>query len=212
MKNSSHLGFWFAFAILLFFASPLLRAGSKMEVYVLDEIQQTRSALGERVGNFVVSFANATFTGTPLGAMAKTAQSIKHTPQEVALGKRVAGPGGEVISSVYNNYLQGLVMQTYVVAMRLAIVVIWLIVLAPMLCASVYDGFMLRRIKRAEFGAIRPATFTVAGIVVIPLLAMPVVYLVLPFTLSPLLAPLWALLLVRPLSFMISNMQPLFGR
>ena len=190
MKNSSHLGFWFAFAILLFFASPLLRAGSKMEVYVLDEIQQTRSALGERVGNFVVSFANATFTGTPLGAMAKTAQSIKHTPQEVALGKRVAGPGGEVISSVYNNYLQGLVMQTYVVAMRLAIVVIWLIVLAPMLSA----------------------TFTVAGIVVIPLLAMPVVYLVLPFTLSPLLAPLWALLLVLPLSFMISNMQPLFGR
>ncbi|MDH4481349.1 MAG: DUF4400 domain-containing protein [Rhodoferax sp.] len=212
MKNSSHLGFWMAFAFLLFFASPLLIGGSKMEAYVSDEVAQTRVALGDRVGDFVVSFANGVFVSTPLGVLSKTAQAAKHSKQDIALAKNVAGPGGQLMSSIYNNYLQGLVMQTYVVTMRFAIVLIWLVVLAPMLGASVYDGFMQRRIKRAEFGAIRPATFTVAGLVVIPLLALPLVYLVMPFTLSPLLAPLWALIVAFPLSVLVSNMQPLFGR
>lgn len=179
---------------------------------MVDEVQQTREALGPRVGDFVVSFANRIFQDTPLGMVAQTAKNAKHTKEEVALSKRVAGPGGELMSSVYNSYQQGLILQTFVVAMRLAIVFIWLIVLAPMLGASVFDGFMQRQIKRAEFGAIRPATFTVAGLFVIPLLALPLVYLVIPFSLSPLLAPLWALIVALPLSLLVSNMQPLFGR
>ena len=212
MKNSSHLGFWMALAFILFFVSPMLIGSTKMEAYVTDEVAKTRFALGDRVGDFVVAFANGVFVGTPLGVMAKTAQDAKHSQSDIALAKSAAGPGGVMMSSVFNNYLQGLVMQTYVVTMRLAIVLIWLVVLAPMLGASVFDGFMQRRIKRAEFGAIRPATFTVAGLLVIPLLALPMVYLVLPFSLSPLLAPMWALIVAFPLSVLVSNMQPLFGR
>lgn len=212
MKNSSHLGFWMALAIILFFASPLLIGSSKMDAYVTDEVAQTRFALGDRVGDFVVTFANGVFVGTPLGVVAKTGQAVKHSKQDIALAKRAAGPGGEMMSSVFNTYMQGLVMQTYVVTMRLAIVFIWLVVLAPMLGASVYDGFMQRRIKRAEFGAIRPATFTLAGLLVIPILALPMIYLVSPFNLSPLLAPMWALIVAFPLSVLVSNMQPLFGR
>ncbi len=212
MKNSQHLGFWLAVVFLGFFIAPLMRSGTSMEAFVIDEVQQTRKALGPRVGDFVVSFANGAFQDTPLGMVAQTAKSAQHTKEEQALSKRVAGPGGELMSSVYNSYLQGLILQSFVVAMRLAIVLIWLIVLAPMLGASVFDGFMQRRIKRAEFGAIRPATFTVAGMFVIPLLALPLVYLVIPFSLSPLLAPLWALIVALPLSLLVSNMQPLFGR
>lgn len=212
MKNSSHLGFWMAFALILFFLSPLLISSTKMDAYVTDEVAKTRFALGDRVGDFVVTFANGVFVSTPLGVLAKTAQTARHSQSDVALAKSAAGPGGVMMSSVFNNYLQGLVMQTYVVTMRLAIVLIWLVVLAPMLGASVFDGFMQRRIKRAEFGAIRPATFTVAGLLVIPLLALPMMYLVLPFSLSPLLAPMWALIVAFPLSVLVSNMQPLFGR
>ncbi len=212
MKNSQHLGFWLAVVFLGFFIAPLMRSGTSMEAFVLDEVQQTRNALGPKVGDFVVNFANGIFQATPLGMMAQTAATAKHTESEVALSKSVAGPGGEMMSSVYNSYLQGLILQSFVVAMRFAIVLIWLIVLAPMLAASIYDGFMMRKIKRAEFGAIRPATFTLTGMFVIPLLALPLVYLVIPFTLSPLLAPLWALIVALPLSVLVSNMQPLFGR
>ena len=103
-------------------------------------------------------------------------------------------------------------MSAYVVAIRLGVVVSWAVVLIPLLLAGANDGFAQRRIKRAEFGAIRPATFTLAGFVVIPLLALPLIYLVAPFFISPLAAPFWGLLVVIPLSVLISNMQPLFGR
>jgi len=212
MKNSQHLGFWLAVVFLGFFIAPLMRTGTSMEAFVVDEVRQTREALGDRVGDFVVSFANTMFQDTPLVALAQTAKSAKHSKEDISLSKRVAGPVGEFMSLVYNSYLQGLVLQSFVVAMRLAIVMIWLAVLAPMLGASVFDGFMQRRIKRAEFGAIRPATFTVAGMLVIPMLALPLVYLVIPFSLSPLLAPLWGLIVALPLSLLVSNMQPLFGR
>jgi hypothetical protein len=212
MKNSQHLGFWLAAVFLGFFIAPFMRNGASMEAFVVDEVRQTREALGPRVGDFIVTFANGIFQDTPLGMAAQTAKSAQHTKEEIALAKRVAGPGGEMMSNVFNSYLQGLILQSYVVAMRLAIVLIWFVVLAPLLAASVYDGFMQRRIKRAEFGAIRPATFTVAGMFVIPLLALPMVYLVTPFNLSPLLAPLWGLIVAIPLSLLVSNMQPLFGR
>lgn len=212
MKNSQHLGAWFAIIILGFLLGPLMRSGSSLEAFVVDEIRLTREALGETVAEKVVSFAGGLFEDTPLGMVAQTAKTAQHTSEERQLSKKVAGPGGEIIAGLYNSYLQGLVLQSYVVAMRLAILLVWLVILLPMLYASVFDGFMQRRIKRAEFGAIRPATFTVAGMVVIPLLCLPLVYLVIPFSMSPLLAPAWAFFVALPLSLLVSNMQPLFGR
>jgi hypothetical protein len=47
---------------------------------------------------------------------------------------------------------------------------------------------------------------------VIPMLTLPVLYLTMPFTLSPLLAPVWAAIVALPLSLLVSNSQPLFGR
>lgn len=178
----------------------------------MDEIRQTREALGDTVAEKVVNFAGALFEDTPLGMVAQLAKTAKHTKEESRLSKQVAGPGGEIMTSLYNSYLQGLVLEAFVVAMRFAIAMVWIILLAPMLFASVFDGFMQRRIKRAEFGAIRPATFAVAGMFVIPLLFGPLIYLVLPFSMSPLVAPVWALIVAIPLSVLVSNMQPLFGR
>lgn len=212
MKNSQHIGFWMAIIFIGFFAAPFMRSGTSMESFVVDEIRQTREALGDTVAEKVVSFANSIFEDTPLGMVALSAKTAQHTKAEQLLFKQVAGPGGQIMTSVYNSYLQGLIQSAFVVAMRFAIVMIWLVALAPMLFASVFDGFMQRRIKRVEFGAIRPATFTVAGMVVIPLVCLPLVYLILPFSLSPLLAPAWAFFVALPLSLLVSNMQPLFGR
>lgn len=212
VRNSQHLGFWLMLILVAFFLGPLMRSGSSMEGFVIAEIQQTREALGSNVADKVVDFATGVFEGTPLGMVAQLAKSVKHNEEEQSMSRAVGGAGGAVMSSMYNSYLQGLVLQAFVVAMRFAIALLWLVILAPMLFAAVFDGFMQRKIKRAEFGAIRPATYTVAGLFVIPLLALPLVYLVIPFTLSPLLAPAWAFIVSLPLSLLISNMQPLFGR
>ena len=212
MKNSQHLGFWFLLAILGFFAGPLLRSGPSMEAYLTSEIHETRVAMGDTVGGWVLGFADAVFNQTPLKAFVGAVASAKHTDEEQRLSARVAGPGGEILSKMYNSYLQGLIMQAYVAAMRLAIVAFWLATLLPFFVAAVFDGLMQRSIKQAEFGSLRPATFTLAGMLVIPILALPVLYLTLPFGLSPTLAPVWAAIVAIPLSVLVANSQPLFGR
>lgn len=212
MKNSQHLGFWFLLAILGFFATPLIRSGPAMEQFLQVEMRETREAMGERVGGMVLSFADGVFYQTPLAAIAAGGTKAQHSRADRELSFKAAGPGGEIMSKMYNSYLQGLVMQAYVVAMRLAIVLFWLAALAPLFVATVYDGLMQRKVKQAEFGSLRPATFTLAGMVVIPILALPAVYLTLPFSFSPLLAPVWAAVVAVPLSVLVSNSQPLFGR
>ena len=212
MGNRQHIGFWLGVVFIAFLLSPLLRSSEDMQSYALEEIAQIRGALGDEVGNRVVSFANALFDETPLGELAQTASNARHTRDERKLSYEVAGPLGELASVGLNGYLEGMMVQTYVVAMRGAIVLTWALILFPMLLAAVYDGLMARRVKREEFGVIRPATFSLTGALIIPLLCMPAVYLVLPMNVSPLLAPAWALLVALPLSLMVSNMQPIFGR
>ncbi len=212
MKNSQHLGFWFLLAVLGFFAGPLIRSGPSMERYLVQEIQETRLAMGDRVGDLVVSFADELFLNTPLASLSVGVAAAKHTAADRQLSFKAAGPGGEIMSKLYDSYLQGIIMQAYVAAMRFAIALFWFATLAPLFVATVYDGLMQRKVKQAEFGSLRPATFTLAGMIVIPILALPVLYLTLPFSFSPLLAPVWAAVVAIPLSVLVSNSQPLFGR
>lgn len=212
MQNKQHLGFWFLLAFLAFFAGPLLRTGEAMVAFVQQEVRDTETALGPTLAGKMVDLADFIFQQTPAQAVTHVARRAQHTPEEQRLSAAVGGAVGLAASKMLNSYMQGLVLQTYVLTIRAAVVLFWLMFLLPMFVAIVFDGLQLRAIKRAEFGSIRPATFTLAGVVVIPLLACPLLYLTLPFSMSPLLAPLWVAVLALPLSLLISNSQPLFGR
>lgn len=202
----------FTLAVVAFLMGPFIRTGTEMERYVQDEIAETRAAMGDRVGDWVVGFADSVFHNTPLNFTAKQAKKLQHTKEELELGERATGLFGKVLGDFSNSYLQGIAQQSYIMAMRLAIVLIWLAVLLPLFVAGAIDGFQHRNIKRAEFGSLRPATFTLAASMVTMVVGLPLLYLVLPFSMSPLLAPAWAAAVVIPLSVLISNSQPFFGR
>lgn len=212
MKTTQHAGFWLMLAVLGLFAGPLLRSGPSMEAYLRIEIEETRLAMGDNLTRRALSFADAIFRHPPLAALVAGITRAQHTPAQQRLGARVAGPGGAAASSLFNSYLQGLVLQAYVAAMRAGLVLFWSAAIAPLLLAGIYDGLMQRKVKHAEFGSLRPATFTLAGMVVIPVAAFPVLYLTLPVSVSPLLAPVWIALVAWPLSVLVANSQPLFGR
>jgi hypothetical protein len=212
MKSQQHIGFWMLLAILGFFFGPILRSGPSMESYLVREIAETREAMGDRIGGMIVGFADGIFQSTPVAAVVRQTRAVEHTRADQELSAKVGGPGGAMMSNLFNSYLQGLILQCYVFAMRLAIVLLWMIALAPLFAATVFDGIMQRSIKLSEMGSLRPATFSLAGFFVIPMLFLPVLYLTLPFSLSPLLAPAWAGLVALPLSLLVSNSQPLFGR
>ena len=212
MKNSQHLGFWVMLALVGFLLSPLLRDGNKLQAYVQTEYFKTEQAMGPTLANWARSFADNIFSATPLSMVAGSAKNVMHNERDMKLSETVGGPMGSIMSGLYNSYLQGLILQSYVAAMRLALVLFWGVFLLPLFIASLYDGLMQRAVKQAEFGSIRPATFTLTGMLVIPLMALPILYLLLPITISPLLAPVWAALISMPLSLLVSNTQPLFGR
>lgn len=209
MNTKSHIGFWLAAFLFLFFMTPIMRNGPSMEAFVTRELELTRSTFGESTAKWLQKRASVVFTVyTPSGSIADaqiTGEGLRRTE------RIVPGPGTSM-TKAYNSYIQGLVLNVFVVSLRFFIFLIWFLILIPVFLAAVVDGFVQRAIKRSEFGAIRPAAFSVTSMVVIPMAMAPLIYLVVPMPVSPLISPLWALLMVLPLSAMVANSQPIFGR
>lgn len=212
MQTKQHFGFWIGLAFVAFLLSPLIRSGAAMERFVVEELAQTRAVMGEYVTTKAMEAAGVVFQTSPMGIIATGAKRNQMSAADHRLSKEAGGAAGAALSSLFDSYMQGMMMQCYIVVVRLAIFFVWLVMLIPLLWAAAHDGFMQRRVKRAEFGALRPATFTLASIIVVPMVSLPLIYLVMPFAMSPLLIPLWGVLVALPLSVLVSNMQPLFGR
>lgn len=208
MDTSKHIKFWLAVIFAAVFLVPLYRTASDMEDFMRTEIQMTQSVFGVTVTKWLTTKAEIAYRLSPadkVGMAAVDAKGIERTKK--------ASPGsGEAVVHGFNKYINGLVSQLYVAVMRLFNIMVWLAVLGPVFVAAVIDGFTQRAIKRSEFGAIRPAAFTVTSLMVVPLAMAPLFYMVSPIPISPLATPAWALVMAIPLSLMVSNMQPIFGK
>jgi len=203
------VAFWLGVFVVLFFATPVMRNGEQMEEFVARELQLTRATFGNSVADRLKEQANVVFTLYTPGA---TLDKAVVRGRDMDLTKLVTGQPGVAAAKGFNSYVQGLILNLFVIVLRFFIFVLWCAILFPVFIAAVVDGFSQRAIKRAEFGAIRPAAYTVTSMVVIPLAMAPLIYLVIPLPISPLVSPLWALVLTLPLSGMVSNSQPIFGR
>lgn len=209
MGAKSHIGFWLCAFVVLFFMTPIMRNGPSMEQFVSRELQLTRATFGQRTGDWLEARAGAVYS---LYTPAASLRSAAIEGEGMARTRRVVAGPGVAATVAYNSYVQGLVLNVFVAVLRFFIFLVWLAILLPVFCAAVIDGFVQRAIKRAEFGAIRPAANSLSRLLVIPLAMGPLLYLVLPLPVSPLISPVWALVMVLPLSIMVSNMQPVFGR
>lgn len=208
MDTSTHIRFWILLILSSFLLSPLVRDAQSMETYVETELQMTRTTFGEGVANWLENKASVVYKMLPTETVGKAevqGEGMRRT-------RRIVPGAGEAVTVAFNGYVKGLVTNAFVATLRVFIMAVWLFVLAPVFIASLIDGFAQRAIKRAEFGAIRPAAFALASLVVVPLAMAPLIYLVIPMTISPLVTPMWALLMALPLAMLVSNMQPIFGR
>ena len=212
MNSRSHVGFWLAVFVLIFFISPVFRSGEGLEQAAVNELEMTRETFGGRVGDWLDEHASFVFRLSermgPTGMLQQTQLSSK----QLALTKKVAAGPGLGAAVAFNSYLKALVLNTYVMILRALVVTVWMLVLLPLLIAALVDGFAQRAIKRSEFGTIRPAAFAMGSLIVVPLGMAPVVYLIWPFEVPPSLAPIWAAVMTLPLAWTVSNMQPIFGK
>lgn len=209
MNTKSHVGFWLAMFLVMFLLNPVFRDGPSMEQYLTMELQMTRNTFGDKTTNWLEDRAGFVFDAfTPAEAVDRTA--IRGA--DMALTKRVVSGPGVALTNAFNSYIEGLVLNFFVLVLRFFIFGIWFLILLPVFVATLVDGYVQRAIKREEFGAIRPAAYSLTSMVVIPMAMAPIVYLALPFPVSPLVSPMWALLMILPMSSMVSNSQPIFGR
>lgn len=186
-----------------------MRNGPSMEQFVTRELQLTKQTFGQRTGNWLEARAGVVYS---LYTPAASLRSSAIEGEGMARTKRVVAGPGVAATVAFNSYVHGLVLNVFVAVLRFFIFLVWFAILLPVFVAAVIDGFVQRAIKRAEFGAIRPAANSLSRMLVIPMAMGPLLYLVLPLPISPLISPLWALVMVLPLSAMVSNMQPIFGR
>lgn len=212
MNAKTHVGFWLSMCFVLFLAAPMLRSGQSLLDHINREVDSVQAVFGVRVTNWLVSGVNNIFASTPLGALAEAAQKVQRTKEEEELGAKVASTIGQFTVRSFNSYFQGIALLSFVMLMRLGIVALWAIILLPFIVAAVNDGFVQRTVKRHEMRPIRPAAFSLASFVTIPMLVLPAIYIVAPFSINPALAPIWGALVALPLSFLIANTQPIFGK
>jgi uncharacterized protein DUF4400 len=205
----AHVAFWLAVFLLLFIATPIMRNGEAMESYVARELAATRATFGDATTDKLAAQATFVFNVYTPG---ETLDKAVVRGRGMELTKVLTGVPGVTVAKGFNSYIQGLILNLFVMVLRLFIFILWAIILIPVFIAAVIDGFVQRAIKRAEFGAIRPAAYTLTSMIVIPLAMAPLIYLVVPLPISPLISPIWALVTALPLSGMVSNMQPIFGR
>jgi uncharacterized protein DUF4400 len=209
MSTRSHVGVWLALFMLLFFATPVMRNGESMEAFVRAEMAYTRATFGDDIANRLQKKAGVVFT---LYTPGESLDKAVVRGRDMELTRLIAGAPGVAAAKGFNSYIQGLILNLFVIVQRMFIFLLWSLILLPVFIAAAIDGFVQRAIKRAEFGAIRPAAYTVTSIVVVPLAMAPLIYLVIPLPVSPLISIVWALVMILPLSLMVSNMQPMFGR
>lgn len=213
MKSRSHIGFWLLVFLCAIFVVPYFVRGSEMRARLEHEVAAVKHALGSRVGSGVVMKANAVYEATVVASGIRTAMDdLKHTRQDQELAQRIGTTMLAEAAMGVDSYLQALSMQLYAVILRGTVVLMWVLMLAPFAAAVLVDGYASRAKKFENLGFQNPTAFALGFHVAVVVSAIPFLYIVAPFSISPLFMPYWAVAAALPLSFAIQHMQPVLTR
>ena len=212
MEIRTHIRLWIGLFVVCLLISPLMRKGPAMVDFAKNEIQATQNAFGPIFGAWILGSVDALYKNSPAAVVSKTAKgAVTEKEQEQRLSKNL-GKGIQGLIGMANSYFTGVVLAAYIACLRLLILACWFGMLAPVLIAALLDGFSQRAIKQYEFGSIRPAAFSILAMIVIPFCFAPLLYLTIPLPVSPSIVPAWIFLGCIPLSMLIANTQPIFGK
>ncbi|MBI2770588.1 MAG: DUF4400 domain-containing protein [Burkholderiales bacterium] len=213
MKSRSHIGFWLLVFLCAIFVVPYFVRGVEMRARLEHEVAAIQHALGSRIGSGVVEKANAVYSATVVASGLRTAMDdLKHTQQDQELAQRIGTTILAEAAMGIDSYLQALSMQLYAVILRGTVVLMWVLMLAPFAGAVLIDGYATRAKKFENLGFQNPTAFALGIHVVVVVSAIPFLYIVAPFSISPLFMPYWAVAAALPLSFAIQHMQPVLTR
>lgn len=210
--NLTHVRFWVFMIALMFFLGPLYKSPSEMHEFVREEARVTVNALGPKWGGGVVKKSIDLMKSAPLQMGAHIFKSGEVDVEKMGESNFIYRSWGtQIMAAMGNRAMSGWGAMLFVMSIRLMIVLSWFLLLSPMIIAACVDGIGQRKIKFFNFKSIRPATFSLLSLVVIPFALGPLIYLVVPFSISPAYIPLITSFMLIPLSLLFANSQPMFG-
>ena len=212
MDIRTHIRIWVGLFAFCLFLSPFIRKGDSMQQFALQEIQATEATFGTTFSSWILASVDTLFKNSPASAVSKVARTGTTSKAREERLSKTLGKGAQGMIVLANSYFTGIMLAAYIACVRLLIVVVWFGMLAPVLIAAVLDGFSQRAVKQYQFGTIRPAAFSILAMIIVPFCFAPLLYLTVPVSVPPTIIPAWVFLGCIPLSILIANTQPVFGR
>ena len=201
-----HLFLWVAICFAIMLAVPIIATPSDMWQNARAELQMINGAFGShdtaKISSGATSVYNAIFVSTGL---IETTQKARVSQDERELGEAVLGSPSRILTGLSNNYIDTFGALTYVVVLRLLIMLSWLPFILPFLAGAVGEGISRRRIKYATFGQYGAALYAGAAHLSVLVIVLPVLYFMAPFPVTPYFVPFWALVAALPIVVSVAN-------
>lgn len=193
---------------VMFIALPIVITPAETVEKVKTEVGYIKNAFGVEESEKLLASANAFYDD----AFVKT--GVIKTTGGLYVGdgeKRHGVPGldstAAVMTQKTNEYLLSMSANIYALSIRIGILLAWLPYIIPFLSASIVHGLVRRKIKMRSFGFVSPTIYGTSLHALIAITFIPVAYLLVPFAVSPLFIPLWAILSAIPLGLLVANLQ-----
>ena len=212
MKGTSHIGFWMVAFFVAIFVTPIFVSADLVYARLVEEFLSVQSVFGSSVGSAIVCTTNWIHGLLVHAGLQDALTRGVHDGREMREAETYLSAIGRLGAETGSRYLVTLLMELYSVTMRLVIVGFWSLLLLPFLGAAVVDGLSWRKVKFATFGYQNPTAFSLGSHALILIAVLPLLYVVMPFAVSPMFMPIWALVAAFPMCFAISHAQPIFTR
>lgn len=206
MKAAGHVRLWLALVFVLLILVPIAMTPDSVADRIRAEADWGQRVFGsERMGRIVERSNNAydlTIVQTGIRSLidaSMTTDADLDQPEDRLTRKQ------RRVATVFNGYLHSLSLQIYGVYLRGSVMLEWLIFVGIFIVAAIVDGLTRRKIKHASGALSSPVKYTWAMHSMIAIIFSPIVYILVPATITPLFMPYWTLCMALPISITIAN-------
>lgn len=210
---SIHIRVWIGILILVMLATPLVASEKQLRANAGHELELMRAALGNQDTNAIVRTANGIYAAlyVQTGVVDGLQNRTSYESERKSAG-RTLGDSFYHFTTAANNYLLSLIILTYITILRLVMIAQWLPFMVPFLLAAAIDGIAQHKILHSSVAVSNPVKLKLALHGLVAGLALPLLYLLSPFAITPYFMLGWAIAVAFPLMVLLSEMAPMSYR
>lgn len=201
----THIRLWLILIFLMMLVIPFFVPPEQARARVTAEYEAATSIFGVERASEIASSANTLFTDFMNGTGLANMINAGYVTEQETRNQLVAQQVNQDMAVVSNKFLLTLTTQLYGVIFRTKLMLHWLVYVGVFLVAALIDGISQRQIKSELLQMHAPIKFAMATHMGVVVLFTPLVYLLLPISVTPWFMPIWAVVMAWPISQTVTN-------